>query len=185
MTLMEVTVPVGRPFTYADLEAMPDDGHQYEIFDGLLVVSPSPIPVHQRAVVRLAGLLDAACPSGLETFVARLDVKLTDTMVLEPDVLVARVSDIGEKNVPAAPVLVVEVLSPSTRRYDMLLKRAAYEEHGVGSYWLVDPKEPSLTVLELAGGVYTEVAHVMGDEVFEATRPFPVRVCPAELVTPR
>ena len=185
MTLMEVTVPVGRPFTYADLEAMPDDGHSYEILDGILIVTPSPVPVHQRATFRLARLLDDACPRDLEVFMARLDVKLADTTVLEPDVLVVRVSDIGEKNIPAAPVLVVEVLSPSTRRYDLLLKRAAYEEHGVESYWLVDPKAPSLTVLELVDGRYVEVAHVTGDEVFEAERPFPVRVCPAELVRPR
>ena len=185
MSLVEVTVPVGRPFTYADLEALPDDGTHYEIFDGLLVVSPSPTRPHQRASVRLTVLLDAACPPGFEMLAAPFDVVLADTMVLQPDLIVGRDTDFTERNLPVAPVLAVEILSPSTRRYDQLMKRAAFEDHGVPSYWIVDPETPSLLVLELAGGVYAEVAHVTGDEVFEATRPFPVRVCPAELVTPR
>ena len=57
-----------------------------------------------------------------------------------------------------------------------------YEEAGVPSYWLVDPAEPSLTVLELEGATYREVATVRGDEPFEATRPFPVSVVPADLI---
>ena len=184
MALMELTLPTGRPFTYADLEAMPNDSNRYEIIDGTLVVTPSPVTVHERAVVRLVMLLGPICPGGIEIF-ASLDVKLDDATVFEPDVFIARGRDLTEKNLPAAPLLTVEVLSPSTRSYDLLLKRAKYEQYGVESYWIVDPDEPSLTVLELAGAAYAEVAHVTGDEVFEATRPFPVRVCPAELVRPR
>ena len=185
MTLMEVTVPVGRPFTYADLEAMPDDGHRYEIVDGVLVVTPSPGRTHQRASVELTVLLHAACPSGFELLHAPFDVVLSDATVLEPDLLVGRAADFTRRNLPAPPVLAIEILSPSTKRFDQFVKRSAFEEFGVESYWMVDPDAPSLTVLELDGGVYAEVAHVTGDEVFEATRPFPVRVCPAELVTPR
>lgn len=185
MTLMEVTVPVGRPFTYADLEAMPDDGRRYEIYDGLLVVSPSPSRRHQRASVRLTKLLDSVCPPGFELLAAPFDVVLTQTLVLQPDLLVGRDADFTERSLPVAPVLAVEILSESTRRYDQLLKRAAFEDHGVAAYWIVDPEAPSLTVLELTDGVYAEVAHVTGGEVYEAERPFAVRVCPAELVTPR
>lgn len=186
MTLMEVTVPVSRPFTYADLEAMPEDTRgRYEIVDGTLVVSPSPGLPHQTASVELTVLLHAGCPPGFRLLHAPFDVKLADTMVLVPDLVVGRTDDFTDRNLPLPPVLVVEILSPSSRRYDQLLKRAAYEDHAVASYWIVDPDAPALTVLELDGGIYAEVAHVTGDEVFEATRPFPVRVCPAELVRPR
>jgi Uma2 family endonuclease len=83
-----------------------------------------------------------------------------------------------------APLLVVEVLSPSTRLYDLNTKRFAYEKMGVPSYWILDPTEPgALVAFELDdAGRYREVAHVEGDEEFAATRPFPVTVVPARLL---
>jgi hypothetical protein len=56
----------GRPFTRSDLERMPDDGRRYELVDGVLIVGAASGRVHQRAVLRLAMLLDAACPPEFE-----------------------------------------------------------------------------------------------------------------------
>ena len=95
---------------------------------------------------------------------APVDVVVGPSTVLEPDVLVARRSDLTERNLPAAPVLAVEVLSPSTRRIDLGTKRLAFEAAGVPSYWVVDPDEPLLTAFELEHGSYHEVARVTGDE---------------------
>ena len=64
--------------------------------------------------------------------IAPFDVALDDDTVLIPDVLVARREDLTHRNLPAAPVLAVEVLSPSTRRFDLQLKRDRYEEAGHG-----------------------------------------------------
>ena len=102
----------------------------------------------------------------------------------EPDVLVARPGDFGPKNLPVAPLLAVEVLSPSTRLYDLNTKRSAYEKMGVQSYWIVDPTEPgALTAFELDDeGRYQEVAHVEGGAEFAATRPFPASIVPARLL---
>lgn len=80
------------------------------------------------------------------------------------------------------PLLAVEVLSASTRATDATLKRHVLEQAGVASYWLLDPEAPSLTVLELEGGTYREVAAVRGDEPFLAQRPFAVPVVPADLL---
>ncbi|CAN5249825.1 hypothetical protein BH20ACT5_BH20ACT5_12800 [soil metagenome] len=104
---------------------------------------------------------------------------------LQPDVLVARDADFTDKDLPTAPLLAVEVLSPSTRLIDQNLKRAAYERMGTPSFWLLDPTVPDLTVLELDKGRYRQVAYVIGDEPFEASQPFPVRVVPAELLARR
>jgi Uma2 family endonuclease len=81
-------------------------------------------------------------------------------------------------------VLAVEVISPTSRLRDAHLKKAVYARLGSPSFWLVDPAraKPSLTVFELAGGTYREVACVAGDEAWTATQPFPVRVVPADLV---
>ena len=61
----------------ADLDAMPDDGHRYELIDGVLIVSPAPRRAHQRASLRLTVLLDAAVPPGLELLAAPFDVVLS------------------------------------------------------------------------------------------------------------
>lgn len=66
-------------------------------------------------------LLDDGCPLDLEVFTGPPDVVLAPDTVLVPDVVVARRSDLTAQNLPAAPVLAVEVLSPSTRRFDLLL----------------------------------------------------------------
>jgi len=179
------TLPHGRPLTRADLDAMPEDGHRYELIDGVLVVSPSPSWHHQRAVGRLFRLLDDMCPPELEVLSGPFDVSLADDAVMIPDLLVARRSDLTQRDLPVAPVLVVEVLSPSTRRFDLLTKRSRYESAGTASYWVVDPIEPSLTAWDLHDGAFVEVAHVRHLEPFTARMPFPVEVVPAKLVADR
>ncbi|HEX6404719.1 MAG TPA: Uma2 family endonuclease [Pseudonocardiaceae bacterium] len=171
------------PFTVHDLAGMPDDGRRYELIDGQLLVSPAPGLRHQTIVYRLHRLLDDACPAELYVVGAPFAVQTDISNEVQPDVLVAQFAELTHKNLPAAPVLAVEVLSPSGRLIDLNLKRAAYERMGTPSYWVLDPDVPDLLVLELgAHGQYQDVAQVVGDDVFEAHRPFPVRVVPSELL---
>ncbi len=103
--------------------------------------------------------------------------------MLQPDVLVARRSDLTQRELPAAPLLAVEVLSPSTSKIDQLLKPVRYAASGVEHYWVVDPLEPSLTAYEFgADGSFHEIALVRGSETYEASRPFEVSLTPALLV---
>jgi Uma2 family endonuclease len=184
MTTM--ALEASSPFTVYDLERMPDDGRRYELIDGDLLVSPAPGLPHQRVAFRLARVLDDACPDELEVVIAPFAVQPDDINELQPDVLIARRSDLTDKNLPKPPVLVVEVFSPNSRLVDANLKRAAYARLGVPSYWLVDPVKPSVTVLELGDdGDYRQAANVVGDEVLTADVPFPVRFRPVELVTER
>jgi Uma2 family endonuclease len=176
------TVPRSRPFTWRDLEVMPDDGHRYELIDGALIVTPTPSVRHQRLAFRLARILDDACPDDLMVLMAPFAVLLAENTELQPDVLVARRTDLTEGNLPAPPVLAVEVLSPNTRLIDLNLKRARFEMAGCPSYWVVDPDALELTAWELVDGAYVPVAHVVGDEPFRATKPFPVTVVPADLL---
>lgn len=178
------TLPLSRPMTRADLADTPDGGYRYELVDGTLIVTPAPTWQHQQAVLELAVLLRAACPNELQVFVAPVDVVLADDTVLQPDVLVARRCDLGGRDLPAAPGLAVEVLSPSTRGVDLALERSRYEAAGCASYWVVDPDQPSLTVWELVDGAYVEVAHVEGEETWRAARPFEVTLQPSALAAP-
>jgi Uma2 family endonuclease len=86
-----------------------------------------------------------------------------------------------QKNLPAAPALAAEVLSPSTSLVDRNLKKAAYERFGVQSYWIVDPIQRTLLAFELRERAYEEVANLEADDAHDFERPFPVRVSMPEL----
>lgn len=124
------TLSRGRPLTRADLDAMPDDGHRYELVDGALIVTPAPSLRHQSTVIELLVMLRESCPPDLMALVAPFDVSIGPDTVLQPDVLVARRSELTERDLPTAPVLAAEVLSPNTRRIDLTLKRAWLEAAG-------------------------------------------------------
>lgn len=174
-------VSTGQPMTRADLDAIPDDSYRRELIDGVLIVTPAPSPRHQRVVARLFRQLDDACPDHLEALFAPLDVVLADDTVMEPDLLVARRSDFTDRDLPVAPLLAVEVLSPSTRRFDLTVKRSRFEAAGVPSYWVVDPLAPSLVAWNLVDGSYVEIGRVHGDEAWTSELPYPVTVVPAAL----
>ena len=193
MVVMPV-MPRAGDWTVDDVDRLPDDGLRYELVDGVLLVTPAPVPRHQRAVGRLFFLLRQAelrqgetveTVETVETFVAPLDFRPTDRRSVQPDLLVVRRDDLGEKNITRPLLLAVEVLSPGTRSVDLLLKRGVYQESGVASYWLVDPDQPSVTVLELdRAGRYQQVGFARGDQVLRVERPFPVEIIPTGLVDP-
>jgi Uma2 family endonuclease len=173
----------GQPFTVSDLDRMPDDGHRYELLNGVLVVSPRPTTVHQLAAARLVTLLENACPDGLCVLVEPA-VQLAADIEFDPDAVVARQQDVGGAKLTAPPLLVAEIRSPSTALIDLTWKKAAYQRFGVPSYWIVDPDplQPSVTAFELLDGRYTTLARVEGNEALRAERPFAVQVVPALLL---
>lgn len=183
MDVMTSLIPTGRPFTVADLEAMPDDGNRYELIDGVLVVSPSPSWEHQEMDAALFIAMRAACPRELRVLMAPFAVQTAFDSEVQPDILVTRFTDLRSTHLPVAPLMVGEVLSRSTQLHDRNTKKAHYERMGVPVYWLLDPTEPgSLTVFELGPGGYVETVHVVGDEEHAARLPFPVTVVPARLL---
>lgn len=181
--MVDVTVlPQSRPLIVDDLAVVPDDGHRYELVDGTLIVTPAPPTRHQRAVVRLLRILLDAVPDELEVLTAPYDVRLADDTVLQPDVLVCRRDDLTELNLPTAPLVAIEVLSPSTRLVDLNLKHGRYEAAGCPSYWVIDPAEPSLRVWELRDGTYVEVVRAVGNDQASMVIPVAVSVTPDDLV---
>jgi Uma2 family endonuclease len=168
--------------TRADLEHAPDDGYRYELLDGELLVTPAPGYRHQRIVPMLWQVLDSACPDGLVAMVAPFAVGLAEDTEVQPDVLVAARTAFTETDLPGAPLLVVEVLSPSTRHTDLTIKRDRYERAGIGSYWVIDPAGPSLTAYDLLDGAYVEAASVGPDDDWTATSPFEVTIRPGHLL---
>lgn len=181
-----MTVPVfghREPLTRMDLESIADDSRRYELVDGVLLMSPSPRPLHQRVVARVLAAVSRHCPRDCETLPAPVDVVLADDTVLIPDVVVGRRRDYTERALVGVPVLAVEVISPSSRLVDTELKRARLAMAGCPHYWLVDPFVPSVLCLALRDGAYITAGEAVYDHTITLDEPHPVRLNPAELVS--
>ncbi len=166
-----------RGYTVEDLKRVPDDRRRWELLDGVVVVSPTPGYSHQRVVLNLGTALRSGEVGPARTLVAPFDVPVSVNKKFQPDVLVLPDQD------AILPVLAVEVLSTYGRTYDLQTKRVAYQTAGIRSYWIVDPKVPSVTVHLLGShGVYDIVATVRGDDRCEPIEPFPVTFRPADLL---
>jgi Uma2 family endonuclease len=153
MTLRDVKL------TIEDYEQFPDDGLRHEIIDGEHYVTAAPNTRHQaisrNLTIRIgAFLLDH--PIG-RLYAAPCDVVLSHYDVVEPDLLfvsVAQQAILTAKNVQGAPDLLIEILSPSTRRRDERLKRDRYALFGVREYWIVDPELETIKIFRLAASGY-------------------------------
>lgn len=132
------------PWTREMVLDLPDDGNRYELLDGELLVTPSPSARHQWAVAavfqRLIRYLDGttigfACTSPS-------DLRLEGGQIAQPDVFVVApqpdASRPGRWEDFGIPLLVVEVLSPSTAPADRIAKRRRYQRTGIPEYWVVD-----------------------------------------------
>jgi Uma2 family endonuclease len=142
--------------TYDQLCLLPEDRQRHELFDGELVMTPSPRPRHQAIVVRLTTALENFVKAhGLgEVFTAPLDIVFEPHTVLQPDLLFigrGRLHIIGEDAIEGPPDLVVEVLSPSTFYNDLRRKMATYARFGVAEYWIVDPEKQTVELYSLTG----------------------------------
>lgn len=174
---------IGRELDFEDLYNTPDDGNRYEILDGALVMTPSPSLVHQHAIGELYVILREAIRGlDLRVFFAPLAWRIGPGQIPEPDLVVARPDVLTKRAVEGPPLLVVEVMSPSGQRRDLVQKRLIYAEGGAAWYWVVDPAIPSLTVLRLTGDDYEETAHVEGGDAYVSDDPVKVRVVPADLI---
>jgi Uma2 family endonuclease len=171
-------------WTYDDLLRMPEpqDGKRYEILDGELVVSPSPSLRHQyvmgqvlRALMR--EIQDAG--RGL-VFGAPLDVILSRTRVVIPDHVAVRADRfriLRPRGVFGAPDLVVEILSPSNRRYDRNRKRRIYASSEIPEYWIIDPDANTLEQLVLGERDYVlDGVYEPGDRLRSAVFDFEIEV---------
>jgi Uma2 family endonuclease len=173
-----------RPFTFEDLEGMPEDGYRREIIGGSLIVTPAPSGGHQRVTGNLYVTLRSAETAETMVMVAPYDWKLPDGGSVQPDVMVIRREDFdrsGPLPPSAVPLLVVEVLSPSNPAQDLAVKRSLYERLRVPAYWIVDPEGPSVVALRLVGGVYETETDVSGSDVLSTEWPFPTEVVADEL----
>jgi Uma2 family endonuclease len=147
--------------TYEDLLKLPDDDKRHELIDGVHYVMSSPVLRHQRVVRRLGlsiGVHVDATGCG-EVFFVAVDVVLSPYDVVVPDLVFVspeRSHLLQEKNIPGPPDLAAEVLSPSTRHKDRVLKRRLFERERVREYWILDAERNTVRVYHMGPAGYGE-----------------------------
>ena len=157
-----------------------DQGMRRELVDGTLIVSPFASWRHALAVQRLNQILVAACPPEL-LVLGTINVDREPGTNLQPDLTVNWVADFDKSATENRPALAVEVLSPSTRRFDLTIKRQLYAEFRIPSYWIVDIEEPSVVILELRNDRYDEAQRLVGPKQGSVRRPFAVTFAATDL----
>jgi Uma2 family endonuclease len=149
--------PVTSGLTWEDFLSLPDEDRyrHAELIDGELILVNPPTWLHQKAVLRLAVAIETwiRAGSGRGAVTMEPPVQIRHNRGYLPDVAWfpeerARPST-GNLYLSGAPDLAIEVLSPSTRTFDMLRKRSDYARVGVRELWLIDPDAPSALILRL------------------------------------
>ena len=147
--------PAARPLTTDDFRQLPEGPPYYQLIEGELFMSPSPIRYHQdilqNACFHLRGYLERN-PIGT-IHIAPSDVELSDLNVYEPDLYFVsnrRKSILTKQGAAGAPNMVLEILSPRTAKLDKGVKKDIYARTGVEELWIADPscKELSIFVLQ-------------------------------------
>lgn len=147
-----------KKFTYEDYLNTPDD-KRYELIEGELLMTPSPVPYHQWILKNIGYELEKFIREKKlgKVFLAPCDIHLDYENVFEPDVMfisIERAGIIGEKNVQGAPDLIVEVLSEGTAYRDLVKKKKLYAKFGVKEYWIVDPSEKTVEIFKNKDAVF-------------------------------
>ncbi len=133
----------GHRWTADEVRALPDDGNRYELISGQLVVTPSPRGIHQVAVSEFSWRIRSWLErTGAGRILASpADISLGEDEVLQPDLFIYRTATgkhLRDWSDITALVLVIEVLSSSSARYDRQVKRRRYQRARVPEYWIVD-----------------------------------------------
>lgn len=139
-----------KRWTLEELHSLPDDGNKYELIRGELFVTPPPTDDHETILARLTRLLDRFVEANSlgHVYHPRAVFRFEGSEV-EPDLMVRQEAP-GLGNAwerAPLPILIVEVLSPTTRRRDQMQKKEFYTDARIPEYWIVDAEQAAITVI--------------------------------------
>jgi Uma2 family endonuclease len=161
-----------KKYTFEDYLKTPED-ERYELIEGELLMTPSPVPKHQRISGKIDFILRKFVTENNigEVFYAPCDVLLDEENVVQPDILFIskeRLGIIGEKNIQGVPDLVIEIISESTAYRDLVQKKKLYARFGIKEYWIVVPGEESIEVYILKDNTYILYKAYSKDDTLES-----------------
>jgi len=156
-----------KRYTYTDYLTW-DDDERWELIDGIPYMMSAPNRIHQKLLgnmhLQFGNFLKGkSCEVYLAPFDVRLNADTLDDTVVQPDlVVVCDQSKLNKAGCAGAPDMVVEILSPSTSRYDRTLKFNTYLKSGIKEYWVIDPDTKTLAVHIQKNNNY--ITHAYTDE---------------------
>jgi len=145
-------------FNYQDYLQLPED-KRYEIIDGDLFMVPSPNEAHQHILAYIFNCVFNYVRKNKLGYVycAPFDVLFSEEDIVQPDIIFVANENrkiITKDNIKGAPDLLVEILSPGTSKRDVGIKKKLYAKKGVREYWIVDPAQETIEVLNLKEGEF-------------------------------
>lgn len=160
----------GLRLTADEYFALPDDGNRYELIDGVVSMSPSPLNSHQLILAEITFQLESHVrPARLGRVYIEADVRFASRrdgrdLVYRPElhfVRADRLHLVGERTT-IVPDVVLEVVSDESRGRDLVTKLGDYREARVGEIWIIDPRDEVFAFHQLRGDAYEELRPVSG-----------------------
>jgi len=157
------------PRTMREVYEMLPEGTLAELINNQIYMSPAPLFNHQRTIQSIYKELDKIVEGGGKgiVLVAPFDIRLdSDRNTVQPDIIVILKTNLNQINKDGryfgVPDLLVEVLSPNNKEYDLITKKNLYEKFGVREYWVIDPETKQVLGFELKSGVYERISDELG-----------------------
>lgn len=183
MATIEQQIPSG-PITYDQWASSGETTLPVDIIKGVVIMSPAPSELHQRVVLALALVIAPILPAGFRLGLSPLDWILWEVPlhVRQPDLMVISEEQARDGLIRSAPLVAVEVLSPTSRERDLVTKPAEYGRAGLKHLWLMDPSVPEVVAKRWDGAAWIEVGRATGSAMLSLTDPITVNLVPAFLV---
>jgi len=161
-------------WTYEDYRELPDDRKTYQVIGGKLFMTPAPSTRHQDISRNLSFIIWSFVKKYNlgEVYNAPIDVVFSSVNVVQPDIVFickGRLRIIKEKGIFGAPDWVIEIVSPSSDKIDVKLKRDLYERFGVREYWIVYPDDEKVEVYLLKNGKYKLKGSFLKNEILQVS----------------
>ncbi len=160
--MVDLGTYVSPPRTGMDVFKMLPEGTLCELINGIIYMSPAPLLNHQDTLLSLGSLMfNFVNRKKLgKIYVAPVDVYLNSKNAYQPDIIFVSEQNKGilkGDGIYGAPDLVVEILSPGTKNFDLTKKKTVYEKSGVKEYWAIDPISKICTGYKLVGTKFNEL----------------------------
>ena len=144
---MNVAKPL-KLYTLEEFELMAkEDGLNYELIDGMIMMSPRPALEHQRISGNIYFELRNALKNSHCKPIQEIDLVLENNNLI-PDLVVICNDDLQGKRYEKVPLIVIEIISPSSASRDYIIKRYKYAQLGIQEYWIVSPEEKCIDVFD-------------------------------------
>lgn len=157
-----------------------------ELVDGQPVLVNTPAGPHQLAATELGFHLRSVVPEGFRVLSSPLDWILDDgprPTVRQPDLMIVTIEQARQAKLTTAPLLAVEILSPTSAERDLVAKRREYARAGCGHYWIVNLGVPEIVALRRDdAGDYVEVGRLIGGTTGTLREPVELTLDPRQLL---